>query len=158
MRRRPFHARSQRAASGLYFVTLCTWNRVPLFGSIRDGTTELSPAGNIVADTWQWLPRQYEYLRLDEWCVMPDHLHGIIRIQRGEPPPKSLGRLIGAFKTVSTKRINELRKTPAALVWQRDYWDRSIRSPADLERVREYIRTNPRRFDTRPDPSILRGR
>jgi putative transposase len=54
--------------------------------------------------------------------------------------------LIGAFKTVSTDRINEMRGTPGALLWQRDFYDHIIRHNDELEKIREYIRTNPLRW------------
>ncbi len=69
---------------------------------------------------------------LDAWVIMPNHLHGIMVITDpvGDADPggdglrtvptrrKSVGRLVGAFKTVSTKRINAQRGTPGAVVWQ----------------------------------------
>lgn len=92
---------------------------------------------------------------LDEWIVMPNHLHGIIVIQRptqggsrtapthafalAKPP----GRLIGAFKTVCTKRVNELRGTAGAPLWQRDFYEHIIRNEDESGKIRQYIRTNP---------------
>ena len=57
---------------------------------------------------------------------------------------KPIGGLIGAFKTLSTKHINILRHTPGARVWQRDFWDHVVRNEDDLQRIRAYIRDNPR--------------
>jgi putative transposase len=57
-------------------------------------------------------------------------------------PRKTAGRLIGAFKTVSAKRINRLRGTPAAGVWQRNFWERVVRDDAEMDRFRAYIRNN----------------
>jgi putative transposase len=110
---------------------------------------------------------QYPYVSLDEWCVMPDHLHGLLVLggsrfdvggSRAAPTGdgvttnvdvsigrrKSIGGLIGAFKTVSTKHINALRGTPGGLVWQRDFWDHVVRNEDDLHRIRAYIRDNMR--------------
>jgi len=56
---------------------------------------------------------------------------------------KPIGRLIGAFKTVSTKRINEHRGTPNAPVWQRNYYEHIIRNEESLNRIRQYIADNP---------------
>ena len=60
-----------------------------------------------------------------------------------DPKPKCLGRLVGAFKTTSTKEINRIRGTPWADFWQRNFHDRIIPNDADLHRIREYIRNNP---------------
>ena len=101
---------------------------------------------------------------------MPNHLHGIIWIvnnnapgrggSRTAPthpvhPQKSLGRLIGAFKTVSTKQINLLNQTPGAALWQRNYYEHIIRNDDDLRRIREYICNNPlrRAIDRENTPS-----
>lgn len=58
-------------------------------------------------------------------------------------PRKPLGRLIGAFKTVSTKRINELNSTPGMIFWQRDFYEHIIRHENALDRIRRYIINNP---------------
>jgi hypothetical protein len=59
------------------------------------------------------------------------------------PKPKSLGRLIGAFKTVSTKQINILRDAPGTPIWQRNYYEHIIRDRDALAKIREYIVNNP---------------
>jgi REP element-mobilizing transposase RayT len=60
--------------------------------------------------------------------------------------PKPLGGLIGAFKTVSTKKINGLHGTPGATFWQRNYYEHIIRDENSLDRIREYIVHNPLRW------------
>ncbi|MBC7263734.1 MAG: transposase [Chloroflexi bacterium] len=139
--------------AGAYFVTLCTRNRECLFGDVVDGEMRLNEFGAAVEESWKWLAEQYEYVALDEWVIMPNHVHGIIWIvddpgrgsSRTAPTMKRkpLGRLIGAFKTVSTKRINEMNGTPGAPVWQRNYYEHVIRSEAELNRIRRYIAANP---------------
>jgi REP element-mobilizing transposase RayT len=66
-----------------------------------------------------------------------------------------LGRLIGAFKTVSTKRINLLRNTPGNPLWQRNYYERVIRDDNELLRAREYIASNPLKWDLDKDNPLL---
>ena len=144
-------------AARAYFITVCTQHRLELFGEINDGAMRLNDTGLIVADSWQWLARQYPHVSLDEWCVMADHLHGILMLNdpvtdvhaaatADDDPTKSakpLGQLIGAFKTVSTKRVNLLRETPGTVLWQRDFWERIVRDEAELNATRRYIRNNP---------------
>jgi REP element-mobilizing transposase RayT len=65
--------------------------------------------------------------------------------------------LIGAFKTVSTKHINELRHTPGERVWQRNYYEHIIRNEDELERIREYIATNPLQWETDRENPARRG-
>ena len=131
-----------------------------MFGAIVDGRACLNVIGELVAEGWRWLPKRYPYVTLDEWCVMPDHLHGILVLGGSRAAPtgdgvttdvdapltrrKPIGELIGAFKTVSTKDINAFRRSPGASVWQRDFWDHVIRNEDDLHRIRAYSRDNMR--------------
>ena len=66
-----------------------------------------------------------------------------------EPPlrNKPIGRLVGAFKTVSTKRINYLRDTPGVKIGQRNYYEHIIRNDDELNRIREYIVNNPAQWE-----------
>jgi putative transposase len=145
--------------AGPYFVTLVTHGRAALFGTIVDNRMQFNPFGQIVTAAWYWLGEQYPYLELIESVVMPDHFHGILTI--GDEPNqnrrdasrriptrnkiKPLGQLIGAFKTVSAKRINLLRDTPGTPVWQPDFYERIIRNEAELSRIYQYIQLNPAR-------------
>jgi REP element-mobilizing transposase RayT len=134
---------------------------MPLFGEIVDGAMRLNEFGKIVADKWLWLPSQYPHMKLDEWCMMPDHLHGVLVLvgtatdgvatatpvaDGASPPRKTVGRLIGAFKTVTTKQVNCVRGTPGAVLWQRDFWERVVRDEVELDNVRRYIRQNAARY------------
>ena len=150
--------------AGAYYVTICTHNRECVFGEITDRQMVLNDAGRMVADSWEWLAEQYDHLSLDECVVMPNHLHGIIVIidgcrggSRTAPTGKrkSLGRLIGAFKTVSTKQINQIRKTPGMKLWQRNYYEHIIRNENELKRIREYIANNPMKWEfDRENPTV----
>ena len=160
-------------SAGAYFVTICVQGGECLLGEAVDGEMRLSEWGQSAAESWTWLGAQYSYVSLDAWVIMPNHLHGIIVVQdddapgvgegrggggggRARPPPpptdatpakrKPLGRLVGAFKTVSTKRINQLRDMPGTQVWQRNYWEHVIRDEESLNRIREYIQNNPARW------------
>ncbi|MEM9006416.1 MAG: hypothetical protein AAGE59_23180 [Cyanobacteria bacterium P01_F01_bin.86] len=63
------------------------------------------------------------------------------------PKSKSLGEIVGNYKSVSTRQINRLRKAKGTPVWQRDYHDRIIRNEVALERIRAYIVANPKAWD-----------
>ena len=68
------------ANAGAYFLTLCTWDRECMFGKISDGNILVIEYGRIANKCWEWLPGQYSYIELDEYVIMPNHLHGIIVI------------------------------------------------------------------------------
>ena len=123
---------------------------------------KVSDYGEIVLDCWEWLSKQYAYVYPDTFIVMPNHLHGILIIDddcgigeggsRTAPTNrKPLGRLIGAFKTVSTKRINIFRKTSKEKLWQRNYYEHVIRNEDDLHQIREYIINNPLKWELDED-------
>ena len=148
--------------AGFYFVTICAQHRKCLFGEVVDDQMKLNRYGRLVAEAWNWLAERYIYVDLDEWIVMPNHLHGILVISdersrggsRTAPtdanasviPRKPLGQLIGAFKTISTKGINQSRGTPGVPVWQRNYYEHVVRSEDSLGTIRDYIANNPRNW------------
>ena len=159
--------------NGAYFVTLCIQNRECLFGEITESRITLNEYGKVTTNSWNWLSERYAAVDLDAWIVMPNHLHGVILFSEGagnglglggsrtaptkEETRKPLGRVIGAFKTVSTKRINELRSTPTVPVWQRNYYEHVIRNDNDLARIREYIADNPAGWaDDESNPANIR--
>ncbi|SPQ00463.1 conserved hypothetical protein [Candidatus Sulfobium mesophilum] len=140
--------------SGAYFVTISRRTGECMFGDIIDGGMRVNEHGHIAGESWEWLSWQYGYVDIDEWVVMPNHLHGILIINdnckggsRTAPTEtmrrKSLGRLIGAFKTVSSKQINQIRSIPGYPVWQRNYYEHIIRSEEEMDRIRQYIIDNP---------------
>lgn len=135
--------------AGAYFVTLCTQGRELTFGEIVADAMHRNAYGAIVAEDWMALATQFGYVDLDTFVVMPNHLHGIIVMDDtpGQAGKRlSLGRIVGTFKTQSTKHVNEWRETPGAPLWQRNYYEHVIRDAADWERIREYIVANPARW------------
>ncbi|HEY0511675.1 MAG TPA: transposase [Thermoanaerobaculia bacterium] len=109
---------------------------------IVDGEVALSPVGEVVAQEWLEIPRPFPRVVLDEWVVMPDHFHGILIFQQGNA--QSLGTVIGRFKSEATKRVRGNLRRPG-FGWQERFHDTILKTPADLERVRAYIRDNPKR-------------
>ena len=151
---------------GAYFVTICVQDRECVLGEVIDGEMQLSDRGRIAAESWVWLGEQYPYATVDAWVVMPNHTHAIITIHddcaggsgtggsgpggsRTAPTTtrrKPLGRLVGAFKTVSTKHINLICDTPGAPFWQRNYWEHVIRDEISYRRIYDYVEHNPARW------------
>lgn len=65
-----------------YFITICTHNRRHFFGEIVDGAMQLSAVGRLAERLWYEIPDQFPYARLDAWVVMPNHVHGILVIDK----------------------------------------------------------------------------
>ncbi len=143
-----------------YFVTMCTKDRVHLFGEIVNGVMHLNRLGGIVQESWNALANHFSAIELDEFVIMLNHVHGIIVIVDPVGPihesalPKTvaerramlLPKIIGRFKMNSAKRINELRGMPGVPIWQRNYFDHIIRNDKSLHRIRDYIAANPQRW------------
>ena len=68
------------STAGSYFITICIKNRECMFGEILDGEMKLNESGKITDEQWKWLFQQYNYIRMDEYVIMPNHFHGIIHI------------------------------------------------------------------------------
>lgn len=66
---------------GQYYITICTQKRICCFGEVVDENMVLNDLGKIVKKQWLWLPENFDYIKLDEWVIMPNHLHGIIEIK-----------------------------------------------------------------------------
>jgi putative transposase len=142
--------------AGVYSVTICTRGRIRCLGDVVEGQVDLSPLGVVVAEEWLKIPRHHPRVHLDEWIIMPDHMHGILifhdkttdqRPDTSCPRAQSLGTVIGQFKSDVTKRIWWNLKRPE-FAWQPRFHDVILRKPADLERLRAYIRDNPARWSS----------
>ncbi len=70
------------SANGWYFVTICTYEKHCYFGEVVDGKMVLSPIGKIAQQFWQEIPQHSQNTYLDEYLIMPNHVHGIIAIDR----------------------------------------------------------------------------
>jgi putative transposase len=140
------------AQPGAYFITLCSHRRACLFGVIHSGMMQPNSWGRVVGETWHEQMDVPGNIRTDEWVLMPNHFHAIVLIEAEESgsraaPTRSLPRIINAFKTVSAKRINQIRGGIGLPVWQRSYYEHIVRTEGELERIRDYIRENPAKWD-----------
>ena len=157
------------SSEGAYFITICTKDRECFLGEIAQGEARINPAGNAIKYWWIELQNKFENIELDEYIIMPNHIHGIIYItnvgadlrvcpaenrtntDKGEHIGSPLHRFIQWFKTMS---INEYIAGVNhygwhrfnGKLWQRNYYERIIRDKEELNRVREYIANNPMRW------------
>jgi putative transposase len=135
------------AQAGYYFVTVCTHERQCLFGEVAECGITLNEAGLVIQSIWNDLPCRFPGIGLDEYIIMPNHIHGII-ILNGESvedkPTPALGEVIRAFKAVAAHTIR-VSHVPT-FAWQSKYYDHIIRNDKDLDRIRQYIATNPARW------------
>ena len=169
----PKTRRSIRLASfdyrtpGAYYITIVAHDRQPLLGTIVDGMTALSALGHVVDGEWRRTATQRDNVELDQYVVMPDHLHALLWIlpdgreddsdptnpvpaqgrRFGVMPKDSLSSIVRSFKSAATRTVNAERGTPSATFWQRGFFERVVRNERELDLVRRYIVDNPARWE-----------
>lgn len=142
-----------------YFVTVCTHEKQCLLSDVDGQFVGLSKRGELVRSAWLCLPDKFPALALDEYILMPNHLHAILcLVGAGLARPSSevkaanhysLIDVMRVFKSVSTIQVNREFKTPGAPLWQRSYFDHIIRDAEDLRNHRKYIIENPMRWSAK---------
>lgn len=120
----------------------------------------LNNSGIIAEQEINITERKREYIKIEKYVIMPNHIHMIIYIhndiseiavheQFSKPTKQSVPTIIRSYKSAVTKRINELKgnSTPCPYdVWQSRFYDHIIRNMQDYNRIWEYINTNPQRW------------
>ncbi len=138
------------ARTGMYFVTICLHDRTPLLGQVNCDIVRRSALGDLVATEIENLQQRFTGVSVDLSIVMPDHAHLIVGLGCQS---RRLGTIVGSLKAASAIAINRRLVVKGTPVWQRGYHEHVIRNDADLDRVREYIVTNPVRWTLRHQAS-----
>jgi len=158
-------------SDGMYFVTICTKERMPCFGKIEPtdipvdqniretqnlsetrsiASLRMTEIGKIAHDNFQQISLFHPYVDVDEFVVMPDHLHGILFINKPDKTTwelnkfgsqsKNLASIIRGYKSSVTKfaTLNNIE-----FLWQPRYYDRVIRSHKEYLSIKGYIKENP---------------
>jgi putative transposase len=140
---------------GEYFITICTNDKKCVFGEVIEEKTTLSSVGEIVKKYWEEIPMHFPNVELDEFVIMPNHVHGIIIInghvgveyiqplqnKYQHVIPKSLGSIIRSYKAAVTREC--YKNNHSYFKWQSLFYDRIIRSDKELSNIRDYINNNP---------------
>jgi REP element-mobilizing transposase RayT len=115
---------------------------------------KLSIEGSIAQRCWEEIPKHFSNVQLDEYIIMPNHIHGIIILtestvgtrhavslleQFSKPVIGSVPTIVRSFKSATTKRIHEIRNTPSLPVWQGRFFEGIIRNDKELNNIRDYI-------------------
>jgi putative transposase len=135
-----------------YMVTLNTLHRKKYFGTIvttgHGPSLQSTPMTNITLDCWNQIPLHYPYVKLDAFVIMPNHIHGILKIEPNNPSPQaslfggqksSLGSVINGYKS-SVKRI--ANEKGVDFQWQPRYHDIIIHTEQSLNNCCNYIQNN----------------
>lgn len=145
MKEKPFFSRKEYrlknydySSEGKYFITICTKERENIFWTSTDfneeGTFELTYTGQIVKQAFENIPVHYKNSDIDKMVIMPDHIHIIISMEKGNE--KSISTIINQTKGYITKQIG-------FSCWQKLFYDRIIRDEEEYYNVCQYIDNNP---------------
>ncbi len=132
--------------AGAYFITTNIKNPYQPLSKIVNDRIDLTFLGEIVLKVWNGLPDHYSQVDLDEFIVMPDHVHGIIFLRECQKPC-SVSEIVRNFKTYSAKEINTITDRTGKSFWQRNYFEHVIRDDMELNRIRQYIQENPLKWN-----------
>lgn len=157
-------------SNGKYFITICTKYHISYFGKIVNGQMKLSKLGKMAYKCWEEIPKHFPFVHLDAYVIMPNHVHGIISIEKNDcgdlnlngdvlsrrnakfcvstdcsinrfgPQSKNIGSIIRGYKIGVTKFA---KNNNILFTWQPRFYDHFIRTEDDLYRIRNYIANNP---------------
>ena len=137
------------STNGAYFITVCTYEKKQLFGSI--GADSIS--ARMVERTFLETIQKYDNVKSPVYVVMPNHFHAIIQIERADmDSAPTISQIIQSFKRYSTveyiKLVNE-NKLPRfdGKVWQRSFHDHVVRGEKDYLEIWNYIEGNPSKWE-----------
>ncbi|MCX6807280.1 MAG: transposase [Patescibacteria group bacterium] len=170
---------------GWYFVTICIKDRIEFFGDVSKNQMILNEIGMIAKNCWLEIPKHFPDVGLDEFIIMPNHIHGIIIIDHSKindmdvniivgnknfcslqycslqylsqnqtqnihmtwqtKLSRSLSSIIRGFKIGVTKQCRQNNQND--FQWQKSFYDHIIRDEKSLQKIREYIRNNPSKYN-----------
>jgi len=147
---------------GYYFVTICAKDRRHYFGEIQQGKALLSAIGQIADQNWRAISEHFPHVVVDEFVIMPNHVHGILRIMDNNvetqnfaslpsyenqfgPQSRNLSSVVRGYKM----SVKKWAKTIGIdFSWQPRFHDHVIRDDRALYQIRQYIRQNPTAWQT----------
>ena len=135
--------------NGAYFITICTKDRKPILSVIENAdecvgetcglpSICLTDVGKTIKNEIDKIHLIYDNIFIDNYVVMPNHIHLIIRIDNNGRPQVSptINRIIQQFKGSITKQIGKS-------IWQKSFYDHIIRDDIDYQNIWQYIDENP---------------
>jgi putative transposase len=154
---------------GDYFITICTNDHERIFGEIVENEIQLSKIGILVKQFWEEIPLHFSNVELDEYVIMPNHIHGILILRECTVGAEYIQPLrLRYIQPLRLRYIQPLRQTTfqhvipnsipsivrsfkAAVTrecrkknyqiccWQRNYYEHIIRNEKELNNIRDYI-------------------
>ena len=138
---------------GVYFITICTHDKMCLFGKVLpDGVLDepqmqLSAQGQAAKSCLLAIESHYQNIKVDNWVVMPNHVHMLLRItEPADPVPAyDISNVVGKYKAAVTRTVGNIFMH-SEKIWQASFYDHIIRNEDDYKRIWQYIADNPARW------------
>lgn len=163
-------------SDGSYFITICAKEHKCWFGNITDGKMKLSKMRQAAEKYWQEIPKYFPFSALNDFVIMPDHLHGIIIIDKiyqqlyknnaatiirrdainrvsttggitGINNPMLKENLSKVIRWYKGRTKFEIAKLNSNFYWQPRFYDRIIRNDIEFEKLKKYIFENPLKWE-----------
>ena len=133
------------SGNGLYFITICTHNRINFFGDFGDVQLLSNDVGMMIDNWYLKLENIYPNIKCHDFITMPNHFHCIIELNNHN---QSIGEIIGAFKSCTIneyiKNVHESNWLPFnGKLWQRNFFEHIIRNEDSYLKIADYIKNNP---------------
>ena len=164
------------SSNGYYYVTICSKDMKCIFGKIeynenwnpifdesrnvgrglapavreyKDTKITLSPYGIIAEKQLFALEQRYDYVEIDKFVIMPNHIHAIIILDgmsAGASPRPTLPDIMCAYKSLTTRECNKMSNIKGRKIFQESFFDKIIRNEKGYLAVWQYIDENPRKW------------
>ena len=118
---------------GMYFITVCIKNKKQILGKINNSRITLTKKGIIVQDYIKNIEKIYSKILIDEYAIMPNHIHILISIKPQNTI--SISRIINNYKGAVSKQIGYS-------IWQKSYYEHIVRNDYEYYKIKEYIQNN----------------
>ena len=152
------------SSNGYYYVTICTkdmkcifgrveknvgWGLAPTEREYKDTKIALSPYGLVAEKQLFALEKRYDYVKIDKYVIMPNHIHAIIVLDgkaAGASPRPTLPDIMCAYKSLTTRECNKISNIKGRQIFQASFYEKVIRSEEGYLEVWQYIDENPRKW------------
>ena len=117
----------------MYFITICVKNRLQILGKIIEDNIKLTKQGNVVKQNINKLEQIYKNIIIDEYIIMPNHIHILILVNYKDSA--TISKIIKHLKTNISREIEYS-------VWQKSFYEHIIRNEKEYLKTKEYIKSN----------------
>lgn len=139
---------------GYYYVTIHTADKGTPLSTVGRGlapAVTLTRYGMIAEKELFALEKRFDFLKVDKYVIMPTHIHAILCFSAGASPRPTLTDVIGAYKSITTRRCNQFQNTPGQKLFQASFYETVLRNKQAYQECWRYIEENPQKWALEPE-------